>query len=299
MTDNQFEFKAYTPPKQNVNVFLIIAGVLFASTVIYFSFNKNEVNNDVPITSIEVNNEQPVINESPFNDSLNNNVREQEYNEPISQVDLLNFITQYYTDISSNNFVVENYFSENVIQYINRKNTTPSDINSIHKNNNDFINGKSTIINDEINFDRIDGDLNYYNYWIDFNCFRKSKNKYQNCKVRVEIGIDSKNKIKVYRELEVTDLNFTTNEVSIERDPRSKDGANVFYDPNYTLFDLLTDEPILPNSEGEYDIWYSSNEDLSPYNIVLNKNELASHQYYKFKTKANCEQWCNNKKSNN
>jgi hypothetical protein len=299
MTDNQYEFKPYTPPKQNANVFLIIAGVVFAFTILYFSFNKKDVNNEVPVNNVEVKNEQPTINESPIDENLNNNVREQEYNEPISQDDLLNFITQYYTDISSNNFAAENYFSESVIQYINRKNTTPSDINSIHNNNNEFIDGKSTIINNEISFDRKEADINYYNYWIDFSCFRKSKNKYQNCKVKVEIGIDKYNKIKSYRELEVIDLKFTTDEVSIARDPRSKDVANVFYDPNYTLFDLLTDEPILPNSEGLYDIWYSSNEDPSPYNIVLSKNELSSYRYYKFKTKANCEQWCKNKKSNN
>ena len=282
-----------------INLVLGILGVVFAIAVIYFSFNKKEVKNEVPINNLEVKNEQPVLNESPVNESLNNDVSEQEYNEPISQDELLNFITKYYTDISSNNFAAENYFSENIIQFINRKDATPADINSIHNNNNEFINGKSTIINNEINFDRTEGEINYYNYWIDFNCFRKSKNKYQNCKVRVEIAIDSKNKIKLYRELEVTDLKFTTNEVSIERDPRSKDVANVFYDSNYTLFDLLTDEPILPNSEGQYNIWYSSNEDPSPYNIVLSKNELSSHRYYKFKTKANCEQWCNNKKSNN
>lgn len=42
MTFNEFEFKPYIPPKQNVNVFLIIAGVVFAFTVIYFSVIKKE-----------------------------------------------------------------------------------------------------------------------------------------------------------------------------------------------------------------------------------------------------------------
>jgi hypothetical protein len=298
---NTFSISTSKPKNSTnqLNVVLGILGFVFAIAVIYFSFNKKVAKEEVPRNKIEVNNEQPIINESTNIENLNNNVSEQEYNEPISQDELLNLITQYYTDISSNNFSAENYFSENVIQYINRKNTTPSDINSIHNNNTEFINGKSTIINNEINFVRTEGDINYYDYWIDFNCFRKSKNKYQNCKVKVEVGIDNKNKIKSYRELEVTDLKFTTDEVSISRDPRPKDVANVFYDGNYTLFDLLTDEPILPNSDGEYDIWYSSNEDPSPYNIVMSKTQLSNHRYYKFKTKANCVQWCNNKNSNN
>ncbi len=214
MTDNEFQFKPYTPQKQNVNVLLIIAGVVFAFAVIYFTFNKKVVTNELPINSVEVTNEKPVINESPINDNLNNDVSENEYNEPISQDELLNYMSQYYTDISSNNFAAENYFSENVIQYINKKNITPSDINLIHSNNNDFIDGQSTITNNEINFVRTDGDLNYYNYWVVFNCYRKSKNKYQSCKVKVEVGIDKKNKIKSYRELEVTNLKFTTNEIS-------------------------------------------------------------------------------------
>lgn len=54
MTDNKFEFKHYTPPKQNVNVFLIIAGVLFAIAVIYFTVNKNEAS-DVETTKNDLN----------------------------------------------------------------------------------------------------------------------------------------------------------------------------------------------------------------------------------------------------
>ncbi len=282
-----------------VNLVLGILGVVFAIGVIYFFFNKKVVSNEDPINNVDEKNEQPVINERPLNENLNNDASEKENHALIRQNELLSFITQYYIDISSTNFMAENYFSENVIQYINRKNITPSDINSIHRNNTEFIDGKTAIINNEINFDRTDGDLNYYNYRIDYNCYRKSKNKYQSCKVKVEVGIDQKNKIKVYRELEVTDLKFTANTFSTERDPRAKDIANVFFNSSYTLFDFLTDEPIIPNSEGQYDIWYSSNQDPSPYNIVLNKNELSNHLYYKFKTKENCQQWCNKNRSNN
>ena len=94
MNDNEFEFKPYTPPKQYVNVFLIIAGVIFAFAVIYFSFNRKVVNNEVPINNIEVNKKQPAIDDSSINENLNNDVSEREYDEPISQDVLLNFITQ-------------------------------------------------------------------------------------------------------------------------------------------------------------------------------------------------------------
>lgn len=57
MSDNEFEFKPYTPPKQNVNIFLITAGVVFAIAVIYFSLNKSEVN--------ELETSTKVLNQSP------------------------------------------------------------------------------------------------------------------------------------------------------------------------------------------------------------------------------------------
>ncbi len=206
-SSNDFGISTSEPKSSSnyVNLVLGILGVVFAITVIYFSFNKKVVNN-----------EEPVINEKPINKNPNNALSEQEYNEPISQDQLLNFITQYYIDISSNNFEAENYFSNNVTQYITRKNVSPYDINTFHKNNEEYINENSTIIDNEINLDRTEGEINYYNYWIDFNCFRKSKNKYQKCKVKVEIGIDDKNKIKSYRELEVTNLEFTNAEYPIK-----------------------------------------------------------------------------------
>lgn len=72
MTDNQFEFKPYTRPKQNANVFLIIAGIVFAITILYFYFNKKEANKEVPKNNIDVINEQPVLDETPKKAATNN-----------------------------------------------------------------------------------------------------------------------------------------------------------------------------------------------------------------------------------
>ncbi len=76
------------------------------------------------------------------------------------------------------------------------------------------------------------------------------------------------------------------------RDPARFDFANVFYKSSYALFDLLTDEVITPNSSGNYDIWYSSNEDVRPYQKTLTKAQLSSFLFYKFKNKENCQRWC-------
>jgi len=92
--------------------------------------------------------------------------------------------------------------------------------------------------------------------------------------------------------------NKETNHIQTNRDSRPKDVANVFYDSKYALFDLETDEEIYPNNDGNYDIWYSSNEVPKPFHIILNKIEITNFSFYKFKNKKNCVSWCSKKNNN-
>ncbi len=95
------------------------------------------------------------------------------------------------------------------------------------------------------------------------------------------------------------DVIIATNQPKkIQRDPRAKDVANVFWDVNYTLFCLKTDSPILPDSEGKYDIWYASNEEAYPHHKVLTSENLASLTFYKFKDYETCKEWCDSKQGN-
>jgi len=96
-----------------------------------------------------------------------------------------------------------------------------------------------------------------------------------------------------------TDKNNTVNQPepeTLKRDSRSRDVANVFWDSKYTLYCLLTDEPIYPNSDGEYDIWYASNEEPYPHHKILFKKELPALLFYKFKDYETCKKWCDAKK---
>lgn len=86
---------------------------------------------------------------------------------------------------------------------------------------------------------------------------------------------------------------------NIKRDPSSKDYANVFYKPKYTLFDLLTDKPIFPNSKGIYNIYYASNEEPTPKLFTGSANQLSSLLYYKFSNLSNCKQWCDKRNREN
>jgi hypothetical protein len=79
----------------------------------------------------------------------------------------------------------------------------------------------------------------------------------------------------------------------IKRDPRDrKDVANVFYNSQYTLFDLRSDEPIFPGEDGIYHIYYASNEYKIPRSFDGPPSKLESLTHYKFKDFLSCKLWC-------
>ena len=109
---------------------------------------------------------------------------------------------------------------------------------------------------------------------------------------------------KEANEIDVNIGNNKSNKVNhiepetLKRDPRTKDVANDVWDSKYTLFCKLTDEPIHPNSNGEYDIWYASQEEPYPHHKILTIQELPSLLFYKFKDYETCKKWCDAKKGN-
>lgn len=138
--------------------------------------------------------------------------------------------------------------------------------------------------------------------------YRKSKSKYEYAEVNYTLLFN--NDFKIFSLTEKIDfVKFSENprnsdnanktaSVTLTRDPRAKDVANVFWDSKYTLYCKLTDVPIYPNSKGEYDIWYASHEEPYPHHKILSKQELPSLLFYKFKDYETCKKWCDAKKSN-
>ena len=102
-------------------------------------------------------------------------------------------------------------------------------------------------------------------------------------------------KIESPNQNENLELKESQTESVDSRDPREKDVANVLFNPRYSLFDLLTDEIILPNQDGFYNIYYSSNEDPTPKKFSGNAIELSNLRFYKFANFENCKTWCDNK----
>ena len=118
-----------------------------------------------------------------------------------------NLIYRYYSDIQNNHFNAYDYYAPRVDKYITKTNITPQIINDLYANENEYINPISKQIYD-VKFERIQNGNFYYSFWMDFECFRRSKNKVQKCQIKKEIALNESNLITSYYELEVDNIEF-------------------------------------------------------------------------------------------
>lgn len=118
-------------------------------------------------------------------------------------------MVKYYTRINGANFDSKEFFAESVSQFITYQNITPKKINEIVAENIDYIDGKTILDRESIHIVRTEGNISFWEYNIQYMCYRKSLTKFQNCKVEIEIGLTRENKIVSYKELKVSDLRFS------------------------------------------------------------------------------------------
>ena len=116
-----------------------------------------------------------------------------------------NIIASYYEAMNNKTMDANDFYSENVNQFINIKNTNPSDINEIINTNTEFVDSKVNLIGSRV----IISGVYSRQAWINFSCYITSKNKFQSCRVKVEFIFDDQNKIFSYKELEIKDLKLT------------------------------------------------------------------------------------------
>jgi serine/threonine protein kinase len=117
------------------------------------------------------------------------------------------YMLNYYREKETDSFNAYDHFADNVSQYITRKNITPGKINELIANNTEFLDNRVFSISN-VRHDRVENGISYYTFWIDMQCFRRSKQKTQTCDVLVEIGFNQANSIVSYKELEIRDLKF-------------------------------------------------------------------------------------------
>ncbi len=188
-------------------IVLIIVAVLGIG---YFVWQQTKPS-DEPIES-ELN-QQPIdststqVNTESTNGSLEE--IEQEIQEPFYPYgQVKNKVERYYSAVGSTVYDAWDFYAADILQFINWKNTNPDKLNENHQNNTEYVASEASVINDEIEFDRKENGIDYWTYWVDFSCYRTSKEMYQYCKIKVELGIDENFNFVSYRELKVTDLHF-------------------------------------------------------------------------------------------
>jgi serine/threonine protein kinase len=195
-------------PKSKAWLIILISLVVLGGG--YFSWQQftqtetviEEESNQIPTDSLErqIGND---VSDNPVNDP------EPEIQEPFYPYgQVKNKVERYYSAVGSSVYDAWNFYAADIQQFINWKNTNPDKLNENHQNNTEYVASEASIINDEIEFDRKENGIDYWTYWVDFSCYRTSKEMYQYCKIRVELGIDENFKFVSYKEMKVTDLHY-------------------------------------------------------------------------------------------
>ena len=122
-----------------------------------------------------------------------------------STSEYLSLINSYYEEANNNSIDASAYYSEQVTQYINKKNTTPDEINQIMGQKKEYISGHFEIIGNKL---MVTG-VNSRDVWGIYTCYRTSKKKYQKCRVKISFIFDDYYKITSYKEIQIKDLIFT------------------------------------------------------------------------------------------
>ena len=120
----------------------------------------------------------------------------------------LDIMTQYYNQSNEGSLNAYSFFDSSVDQFINKKNTNPSEIQAIVNGNDEFLEKNSIPDAQSWRYSRTVDGIDYFDYWLFFHCYRVSKQKIQECRINIEVGFTQSGKIRSYVEKNVTDLVF-------------------------------------------------------------------------------------------
>lgn len=219
-TDELYE---KTTPTTNITnkfnkKYLIVGAIVLVAIIVFAVMKLNKSENEIPVDQNEITNpaidsnddfiEDTISNQVVDTTSYNNQTDESLSDGTISQDNIGTLISNYYSDLNNDSFDANKYYSPEIDQFIALKNITPSELNNAIKYNNDYQNGTSTIEENSLTFDGSEEDLSFWSFWITYNCYRPSKNKNQECKIKVRIGVDNNFLIHSYKEMKVKDLKF-------------------------------------------------------------------------------------------
>jgi hypothetical protein len=196
---------------------LLLLGYIFISNNSKLNEGEIERQKQIAIDSVAlVNSTQQNLmlqQQDSINTATNNKLDSLKINEKKliflqNQNVLVEKVTNYYLDITNNEFNASNYYADEVNQYITLINVTPDIINENFSNKRDYTDERVVFDESTFIFQREFENIYYFNYSINYSCFRTRKNKTQTCDVDIEVGFDENYKIKSYKELKIRNLTF-------------------------------------------------------------------------------------------
>jgi len=179
---------------------ILVLGVFLVTSIL--SKNKEDLKDEI---------EMPYALEEPevIEEEIIEEVQEPE--NWMSDYNVNSIMESYYYDKNNDSFDANSYYASMIDLFITKKNQTPYDVNRMISENTEYLNGMTSIIDGSTRFERVEGGVSFWSFWVDFQCFRRSKSKIQRCKINIEVGFNQETEIKSYKELKVSELEFVDN----------------------------------------------------------------------------------------
>lgn len=186
--------------------------ILFVAVFLFKNYSEKKLVdtnvNDTISTSPPEKNQNESINNDIVNttNTLSNDSNEKS-NSSLEKVrDILN---NYYHSMQIEKFNASDYFTENVKQFINLRDITPTQIdNNYETYKEEFFQPNVEIIN-SVQHLRSDDTTDFYSFEISYKCYRKSMNKQEECLIEIEVGLDkNEQKLNSYIERKIKNLKY-------------------------------------------------------------------------------------------
>jgi len=126
-----------------------------------------------------------------------------------SKNEIFDKIENYYNDLNNQNFNAWDHYAPEIDKFLSHKNLSPNDINKFDQEKTDFLNAYVSIIDNRLEDFYYSGNKSIATFWVDFSCWRTRKEKWQHCKINIEVIFNDKGKIISYREISVNELTYT------------------------------------------------------------------------------------------
>ncbi len=119
------------------------------------------------------------------------------------------FLLKYYDSNNDKKFDAHQFFANKVDQFYLKKNVNPTEIEIIRQINTDYIDNKNTIDKESLNLYSENDSIRFWRFSGEYTCYRTTRKKFQNCRILMEFGINTENKITRIKEISHSKPEYT------------------------------------------------------------------------------------------